>query len=50
MEKTREVELVDIFRQFTPENQAYFMSIIRVAEAAEMNGKKAGVRVGSEKH
>lgn len=40
MENTIMKETADIFKQLTPENQSYFITLIRVAEAAENGVKK----------
>lgn len=39
MEKTSVEEIVDIFRRLSSKNQAYLMTLVKVAEAAE-NGVK----------
>lgn len=41
MEKTREETVIEIFKQLTPVNQRYFMTMLRVAETAEGNARKA---------
>lgn len=41
MKKARE-EVTEIFKQLTPANQRYFMTILRVAETAQNNAEKAG--------
>lgn len=33
-------ETKEIFKQLSPENQAYFMALVKVAEAAETSVKK----------
>ena len=38
-------EATDILKRLSPENQAYFMTLVRVAEAAEK-----GARAAAEKH
>ena len=38
-------EATDILKRLSPENQAYFMTLVRVAEAAEK-----GARSAAEKH
>lgn len=40
MQDTRLEETIDIFRQLSPSNQLRFISMVRVAEAAEQNVKK----------
>lgn len=45
MKETRENKVKEIFKQLTPANQRYFMTILRVAETAESNVRKAA---GSE--
>ena len=41
MKKSTVREAVEILRQLTPANQAYFMTLVRVAGEAEKNGKNA---------
>lgn len=40
MEKTREDEVLEVFKRLTPENQRCFMAMLRVADAAENNIRK----------
>lgn len=41
MEKTREEAVIEIFKQLTPVNQRQFMTMLRVAETAEDNARRA---------
>ena len=41
MKKSTVREAVEILRQLIPANQAYFMTLVRVAGEAEKNGKNA---------
>lgn len=45
-EKTREETISDIFKQLTPANKRYFMTMLCVAETAESNVRNAA---GSER-
>lgn len=40
MEKTIVNETADILRRLSPQNQKYFMTLVRLAEAAENGVKK----------
>lgn len=40
MEKTIVEETADILKQLSPQNQAYFMTMVRVAGVAEDNAKR----------
>lgn len=41
MEKTTLEETISIFRQLSPVNQRYFQMMVRVADIAEKNVRKA---------
>lgn len=39
MEKDYVNEIIKIFKQLNPENQRYFLSLVKVAQVAENNAK-----------
>lgn len=41
MTETNIKETVNLFKQLSPQNQAYFMKLVQVADMAENNAKKA---------
>lgn len=48
MTTTTVIETVDILKRLSPQNQAYFMTLVRVAETAE-NGVKSALVEKSRK-
>ena len=39
MKKDYVSETIEIFKQLNPENQSYFLSLVKVAQVAEKNAK-----------
>ncbi len=44
MEKDKLKEAVTLFRQLSPQNQKYFLMMVRAAEAGEKNAMEACVK------